>query len=118
MTLVIERPNFEQHESDIVTVATTITLSGLNPTFQDNWIGMQFFTGADGETFVASSAGTLKIDVQHKSNEDFLEEVQAALDATAPDVQRVEGNLLSAVMTPTSLATATHMKLVVTQNRN
>ncbi len=117
MTKILERNGkFEVHESDVETVATTITLAGLSARLPNSFIGVQFFSDSAGTTFADPGAGTVKIDVEHFAGQDHFEEVIAALDATDPAIQQVAGNLSRAKATPTGLTTATHWKLVVSQN--
>ena len=119
MTKILERNGkFEVHESDVETVATTITLAGLSARLPNSFIGVQFFSDSAGTTFADPGAGTVLIEAEHFIAQDYFQTEVAALDATDPVVHQSVGNLSRVRATPTGLTTATHWKLVVSQNLN
>lgn len=110
--------DFTLVESEVVAVADTIDLTGLAADYPHNFLGVQFFADAAGETPVTPGAGTAVVTVETINNENVFEAIpDSTIDATAPTTVSWDANSKSVKIVPTGITTATHWKAVWTGNR-
>lgn len=114
-----ESPGFNSYTSDVVVVADTINIEGLQASYPHCFVGVQFFADAAGAASATPGAGTVAVTVETLNSVGIFEAVpDNTIDATAPHTVSWDANTTKVRLTPTGLTTATHWRAVVTINKN
>ncbi|MEE8113954.1 MAG: hypothetical protein V3T23_06330 [Nitrososphaerales archaeon] len=117
MPTTTEHGSYTQVTSDIVTVATTITLDGIDVIKPHCFAGVQFFTDGTGGTPATPGAGTVTITVKTINSTPIFEAVPSnVIDATDIGTVSFASNTTSVRALPAGVTTATHYRMVVTCN--
>jgi len=103
------------YDSVIATVATTLTITGVEENLENHYIGVRYYSDAAG-TPVTPTAGTVVIKVLDEATNQ-LTATAAGLTATdVTDKQTYTGNITSVQAVPTGILTATHWQLFSSSN--
>jgi len=103
------------YDSAIATVATTLTITGIDANLENHYIGVRYYSDAIG-TPVTPGAGTVVIAVLDEATNQWTA-TAAGLDSTdVADKQNYVSNIISVRATPTGITTATHWQLFISSN--
>jgi hypothetical protein len=104
------------YKSDIVTVATTVTITGINPATITHFAGCRYYSDAIG-TPVTPGAGTVAVQGLDRTTNQFTDFNATPLSATdVTDKVDATANITEVKAAPTGITTATHYQLFVTSN--
>ncbi len=112
--------NYRKILSDIEVVADTIIIIDITEEAFHNFVGVQFFADAEGETPATPGAGTLATTIETVNNAGVFEPLpgsdDGAIDCTAPEVVVWDANTKRVQLAPTGITTATHWRAIWTGN--
>jgi hypothetical protein len=105
------------YKSEIVTVATTITIAGMSPTSVNHFAGCRYYADSAGAATAVPAAGTVAIQGLDATTNEFTDFATSPLTSTdVTDKTSATANITEVKAVPTGLTTATHYQLFVTSN--
>lgn len=109
----------QQHglfKSIISTVATTLTISGVEKAAETHYIGVRYYTSSTGATTVTPGAGTVVIEVLDEATNEWTATAAGLTSTDVTDKQNHTGNATGVRAIPTGITTATHWQLFSSSN--
>lgn len=104
------------YKSDIVTVATTATITGMSPVSVNHFAGCRYYSDAVG-TPVTPGAGTVAIQGLDQTTNQYTDFTATPLTCTdVTDKATAAANITEVKATPAGITTATHYQLFVSSN--
>ncbi|MEE8599096.1 MAG: hypothetical protein V3S69_06255 [Dehalococcoidales bacterium] len=103
------------YDSVIATVATTLTITGVEENMENHYIGVRYYSDAAG-TPVTPTAGTVVIAVLDEATNQWTATAAGLTSTDVTDKQSHAGNVIGVRATPTGILTATHWQLFSSSN--
>jgi hypothetical protein len=109
----------QQHglfKSIISTVATTLTITGVEKATETHYIGVRYYTSSAGTTPATPGAGTVVIEVLDEATNQWTATASGLTSTDVTDKQTHTGNVTGVRAVPTGITTATHWQLFSSSN--
>jgi hypothetical protein len=103
------------YDSVIATVATTLTITGVEENLETHYIGVRYYSDAVG-TPVTPGAGTVVIEALDEATNQWTATAAGLTSTDVTDKQSYLGNVIGVRAVPTGITTATHWQLFSSSN--